>query len=59
MRKVVRALLTRVGEERGDVFIEYVVLAAVAVLVILAAVQYFGDGIAQMFRTLIDAVKGI
>ena len=59
MRRFVRGLLTRLAEERGDVFVEYVVLAAVAVMVILAAVTYFGQGIADMFRSLIDAVKGI
>ena len=59
MRRFLASLGSRIREERGDVFVEYVVLAAVAVLVILAAVQYFGAGIAEMFRRLIDTVTGM
>jgi len=51
-------LRVRLVDERGDVFVEYVVLAGVAVLVIMAAVQYFGGGLAEMFRRLIDTVTG-
>ncbi len=58
MRMFLQWLSARFRGERGDVFIEYVVLAGVAVLVIMGAVQYFGGGIAEMFHRLIDTVTG-
>jgi Flp pilus assembly pilin Flp len=45
--------------ERGEVYVEYVVLGALATLVILAAVQYFFGGLAEMFTRMGDLVRGI
>ncbi len=46
-------------EEKGEVYVEYTVLAALAVLVILGAIQYFFGGIAFMFQKMGDALRGI
>jgi Flp pilus assembly pilin Flp len=45
--------------EEGQAYVEYVVLAAIAALVILAAVQYFFGGLSDLFLRLGDAVRGI
>jgi len=57
--RFLRRLQGRLRAEAGDVYVEYVVLAAVAVLVILGSILYFGTGIGEMFRRLIDTVLGI
>jgi Flp pilus assembly pilin Flp len=54
--------LSRVGtlasSEEGTTFIEYVVVAAVAVVLILGAVQAFFGGVAQMWVHLTSVVTG-
>ena len=46
-------------EERGEVYVEYTVLGALAVLVILGAVEYFFGGLSFLFTRMGDAVRGI
>ena len=46
-------------EETGEVYVEYTVLAALAVLVILGAIQYFFGGISLVFQKMGDALRGI
>lgn len=54
-------LLSRINprDERGEVYVEYTVLAALAVLVILGAIQYFFGGLSYLFTKLGDTVRGI
>lgn len=49
----------RLDEERGEVYVEYTVLGALAVLVILGAVEYFFGGLSFLFTRMGDAVRGI
>jgi Flp pilus assembly pilin Flp len=49
----------RWGDERGEVYVEYTVLGALAVLVILGAIQYFFGGISFVFQKMGDALRGI
>lgn len=51
--------LHRAGGERGEVYIEYTILGALAVLVILAAVQYFFGSLALLFQKMGDVLRGI
>jgi Flp pilus assembly pilin Flp len=44
--------------ERGQAFVEYVVLAALAVLVILGAVQAFFGGVAALFQRIGSSLQG-
>lgn len=53
------ALRVRVWEERGEVYVEYTVLGALAVLVILGAIQYFFGGISYLFDRMGDVLRGI
>jgi len=46
-------------EEKGEVYVEYTVLGALAVLVILGAIQYFFGGLSYLFTKMGDAVRGI
>lgn len=46
-------------DERGEVYVEYTVLGALAVLVILGAIQYFFGGLSYLFTKMGDAVRGI
>lgn len=46
-------------EERGEVYVEYTVLGALAVLVILGAVQYFFGGLSLLFTKMGDAIRGV
>ena len=46
-------------EERGEVYVEYVVLGAMAVLVILGAVQYFFGAISGLFQRIGDSLGGL
>lgn len=55
----IRSLLGRLHDERGEVYVEYVVLGALATLVILAAVQYFFGGLALAFTRMGDALRGL
>ena len=47
------------ADERGEVYVEYAVLGALAVLVILVAVQYFFGGVAQLFNSIGDMLRSI
>lgn len=59
MTKVL-ALWNRVRfTERGEVYVEYTVLASLAVLVILGGIQYFFGGISYMFTRMGDVLRGI
>ena len=49
----------QLGDERGEVYVEYTVLGALAVLVILGAIQYFFGGISFVFERMGDALRGI
>lgn len=61
MLAIMSWLLSRVNlrEERGEVYVEYTVLGALAVLVILGAVEYFFGGLSFLFTRMGDAVRGI
>jgi Flp pilus assembly pilin Flp len=45
--------------ERGEVYVEYVVLGAMAVLVILGAVQYFFGAVSGLFQRIADSLGGL
>lgn len=45
--------------ELGEVYVEYVVLGALAVLVILGAVQYFFGAVSGLFQRIGDALFGL
>jgi Flp pilus assembly pilin Flp len=45
--------------ERGEVYVEYVVLGAMAVLVILSAVQYFFGAVSGLFQRIADSLGGL
>jgi Flp pilus assembly pilin Flp len=45
--------------ERGEVYVEYVVLGALAVLVILSAVQYFFGAVSGLFQRIADSLSGL
>ena len=47
------------SSEKGEVYVEYVVLAGLAVLVILGSIQYFFGGISELFQRMGDAVRGL
>lgn len=49
----------KMWEERGEVYVEYTVLAALAVLVILGAIQYFFGGISFLFQKMGNALRGL
>ena len=51
--------LTKARDERGEVYVEYAVLGALAVLVILVAVQYFFGGVAQLFTSIGDMLRSL
>jgi Flp pilus assembly pilin Flp len=60
LRKFVWALLLRVRDsERGVVYVEYVVLGALATLVILGAIQYFFGAISALFQRIGSALSGL
>ena len=60
MRRVARGIFLRLlASERGEVYVEYVVLAAMAVLVILGAIQYFFNGISALFQRIGDSLNGL
>jgi Flp pilus assembly pilin Flp len=46
------------SSEAGTTFIEYVVVAAVAVVLILGAIQAFFGGVAEMWINLTSMVTG-
>ncbi len=45
--------------EHGEVYVEYVVLGALAVLVILGAVQYFFNAVSALFQRIGDGLSGL
>ena len=51
-------LKTMLFSEAGTTFIEYVVVAAVAVVLILGAIQSFFGGVAQLWARLTGMVTG-
>lgn len=57
--RIVGAYLALRTSEKGEAYVEYVVLASLAVLVILGAIQYFFGGLATMFERMGDVVRGI
>lgn len=53
--RVLRRLL---GEEKGAVMMEYIVIALLIAAVAVVAIGYFGDGIANVFGVLNQVVAG-
>ena len=51
-------IMAMLCSEAGTAFIEYVVVAAVAVVLILGAVQAFFGGVAQLWARLTSMVTG-
>jgi Flp pilus assembly pilin Flp len=58
-RWILTQLLRLQTSERGEVYVEYVVLGSLAVLVILGAIQYFFGALSGLFQRLGDAVGGL
>jgi Flp pilus assembly pilin Flp len=58
-RWILTQLLRLQTSERGEVYVEYVVLGSLAVLVILGAIQYFFGALSGLFQRLGDAVSGL
>jgi Flp pilus assembly pilin Flp len=58
-RWILTQLLRLQTSERGEVYVEYVVLCSLAVLVILGAIQYFFGALSALFQRLGDAVSGL
>jgi Flp pilus assembly pilin Flp len=58
-RWILTQLLRLQTSERGEVYVEYVVLGSLAVLVILGAIQYFFGALSALFQRLGDAVSGL
>ena len=58
-RWILTQLLRLRTSERGEVYVEYVVLGSLAVLVILGAIQYFFGALSALFQRLGDAVSGL
>jgi len=56
---ILRALVSLRSSERGEVYVEYVVLGALAVLVILSAVQYFFGAVSGLFQRIGDSLGGL
>lgn len=46
-------------DDTGAEYVEYVVIAALAILLILGAIQFFFDSLAELFRRLAEAVTGL
>jgi Flp pilus assembly pilin Flp len=58
-RWILTSLLRLRTSERGEVYVEYVVLGAMAVLVILGAVQYFFGAVSGLFQRIGDSLGGL
>jgi Flp pilus assembly pilin Flp len=58
-RWILIPLLRLRTSERGEVYVEYVVLGAMAVLVILGAVQYFFGAVSGLFQRIGDSLGGL
>jgi Flp pilus assembly pilin Flp len=63
VRRLRRWMKTRLlwlrTQERGEVYVEYVVLGALAVLVILGAVQYFFGAVSGLFQRIGNGLFGL
>lgn len=59
MGAILTALRSLQSSERGEVYVEYVVLSALAVLVILGAVQYFFGAVSGLFQRIGDSLGGL
>ncbi len=53
------AFVKRFEDDKGEVYVEYVVLGSMATLLILAAVQYFFGGIVELFQGMGDLLRGL
>jgi Flp pilus assembly pilin Flp len=59
-RRILATLLLQLRtSERGEVYVEYVVLGALAVLVILSAVQYFFGAVSGLFQRIGESLGGL
>ena len=58
-RWILTPLLRLRTSERGEVYVEYVVLGAMAVLVILGAVQYFFGAVSGLFQRIGESLGGL
>ena len=58
-RWILTQLLRLQTSERGEVYVEYVVLGSLAVLVILGAVQYFFGAVSGLFQRIGDSLGGL
>ncbi len=58
-RRIVATLLQLRTSEQGEVYVEYVVLGALAVLVILSAVQYFFGAVSGLFQRIGESLGGL
>lgn len=60
MRRIIPAFFLRHrASERGEVYVEYVVLGALATLVILGAVQYLFGAISGLFQRIGGVLSGL
>ncbi len=58
-RRILATFLRLRTSERGEVYVEYVVLGALAVLVILSAVQYFFGAVSGLFQRIGESLGGL
>lgn len=49
----------RLAAEDGTVYVEYVVMSALAVLVILGAIQFFFGSLSALFQRMAEALTQI
>ncbi|CAN5856921.1 hypothetical protein BH23PLA1_BH23PLA1_14910 [soil metagenome] len=59
MAKKLWYLWFSIRNDRGEVYVEYVVLAGLAMLVILGSIQYFFGGISDLFTRMGETVRGL
>jgi Flp pilus assembly pilin Flp len=58
LQRSLKRLRQVASSEEGTIFIEYVVVAAVAVVLILGAIQAFFGGVADVWTRLTQMVSG-
>jgi Flp pilus assembly pilin Flp len=58
-KRILMPLLRLRASDRGEVYVEYVVLGALAVLVILTAVQYFFGAVSGLFQRIGESLSGL
>ena len=56
---ILSAFVSLRSSERGEVYVEYVVLGALAVLVILGAVQYLFGAVSGLFQRIGESLGGL